>query len=64
MEEQVWFKNQLPKMMLKTSKNLPKENWMIGPYFFDSCRITLCSKGLVYTAILRMKMSNIILLNK
>lgn len=51
-------------MMLKTSGNLPKENWMTGPYFFDSCRITLCSKGLVYTAILRMKMSYIILLNK
>lgn len=37
---------------------------MTGPYFFDSCRITLCTKGLVYTAIIRMKMAYIILLNK
>lgn len=34
---------------------------MTGPYFFDSCRITLCTKGLVYTAIIRMKMAYIIL---
>lgn len=59
-ESLVW--NQFLKMILNINANLPKENRVTGPYFFDSCRTTLCSKGLVYTAI-RMKMAYISLQN-